>query len=309
MKYIIGMDGGGTKTNCVIADTEGNILYKCTGGPSNFLISGTESVSKVIFGLIEKCKFQLNINFSEIISILVGVTGGGRRTDLERLEKDFIFFSKSKGIEFEKILVESDARIALEGAFSGKPGSILISGTGSIMFGMDAGGNIQRVGGFGRFLGDEGSGYSLGQKGLATVAKEFDGRGEHSDITRLLNEKFNITSSEILITKVYRDNFNIASAAPLVLDAAANNDKIARRIIDEETGALISYINTMIKKIDQTVMNLAFIGGILTSDNIFSRTLREKIAEKYNNVNLIEAENPPEVGALLMIKRLLKENK
>ena len=307
MEYIIGMDGGGTKTNCVIADIEGNVLYKTIGGPSNFLISGTEEVSKVIFELVENCKSQLNINYSEIKFILIGVTGGGRRSDSERLEKSFISFSKLKGIEFENVLVESDARIALEGAFSGKPGSILIAGTGSIMFGKDEDGNIHRVGGFGRFLGDEGSGYSIGHKGLVAVAKEFDGRGEHSDITRLLNEKFSIASSESLISKVYKDNFNIASAAPLVIDAASSNDKIAVRIIDEETEALISYIETMVKKIDKPVLNISFIGGILLSDNFFSRTLRDKIAKILPNVILIEAENPPEVGALLMIKRLLKK--
>ncbi len=307
MKYYIGIDGGGTKTNCVIADAEGNILSKCTGGHSNFLIYGTDEVSQVIFELIQKCLSQLNLNFTDIGFILIGVTGGGRRTDAERLEKSLISFFKTKGIEFEKVLVESDARIALEGAFSGNPGSILIAGTGSIMFGKDPEGNIHRAGGFGRFLGDEGSGYSIGQKGLAAVAKEFDGRGEHSDITRLAGEKFNITSSEILITKVYKDNFNIASAAPLVLDAAVNNDKIALRIIDKESDGLILLIETMIKKLNQPVLNLAFIGGLLNSDNIFSRTLREKIAAKLPKVNLIEAENPPEIGALLMIKRLLKE--
>ncbi|MHB1688896.1 MAG: BadF/BadG/BcrA/BcrD ATPase family protein, partial [Ignavibacteriaceae bacterium] len=121
MKYIIGIDGGGTKTNCVIADFEGNILFECTGGPANFLIKGTEEASQIIFDLVEKCKSQMSINFSDIRIILVGAAGAGRRNDAERLEKNFISFSKTKGIEFEKVLVESDARIALEGAFAGKP--------------------------------------------------------------------------------------------------------------------------------------------------------------------------------------------
>ncbi len=83
-------------------------------------------------------------------------------------------------VPIKKFVVESDARVALEGAFSGNPGSILIAGTGSIMFGKDSKGNIHRVGGFGRILGDEGSGFHIARSGLTAVAKQFDGRGERT---------------------------------------------------------------------------------------------------------------------------------
>ncbi|MHB1687197.1 MAG: N-acetylglucosamine kinase, partial [Ignavibacteriaceae bacterium] len=233
--------------------------------------------------------------------------GAGRRNDAERLEKNFISFSKTKGIEFEKVLVESDARIALEGAFAGKPGSILIAGTGSIMFGKDANGNIYRIGGFGRFIGDEGSGYSIGKKGLAAVAKEFDGRINETAISELLKEKFKIHSGDILITEIYKNNFEIASAAPLVIKAAENGDAIAGKILDEESDELILHISAMIKKIGQTFLNLSFIGGTISSDNIFSKMLKEKIKTKLPQVNVISPEYSPAVGAVLMAKEILKK--
>ncbi len=100
----------------------------------------------------------------------------------------------------------------MEGAFSGKPGCILIAGTGSILFGKDKNGLMHRNGGFGRIIGDEGSGHSIGRKGLSAVAKELDGRGKSTLITKMLNKKYNISSASDLIINVYKNNFDIASS-------------------------------------------------------------------------------------------------
>jgi N-acetylglucosamine kinase-like BadF-type ATPase len=302
MKYLIGMDGGGTKTTSVITDLSGNKLYDCVGGPSNILTYSAETVSQNIFDLAEKCLSNIGAGFSDLQGIMVGAAGAGRRNDAERLEKSFISLAGSKGILFDKIAVESDARIALEGAFSGRPGSILISGTGSIILGKDAEGIIHRVGGFGRILSDDGSGYSIGRQALNAIAKEFDGRGEHTAITELAQINFNVLSPDILITKIYKENFDVASAALLVFAAAEDNDKVALEIIDKETDSLFLHISSMFKKLNQSGMELAFIGGIISNNNIFSRTLRNKISESFMNIILTEPENPPEIGAVLMIK-------
>ena len=307
MYYIIGMDGGGTKTHCIVTNGEGLKLYECNGSASNFLVIGTENVAETLFNLIEECKNHLNVEYSDFEAILIGSTGAGRRSDAEKLERDFNKYSQKAGVEFNIFRVESDARIALEGAFSGKPGSILIAGTGSIMFGKDANGNIHRVGGFGRFLGDEGSGYVIGRKGLVAVSKEFDGRGPATLISKQVDEKFGINSQEILITEIYKNNFDIASVAPIVLAAAEKNDDSALKIIDEETDELILHIRSITKKINQPVLNLAFIGGIISNDNIYSQTLRKKIKELLPTVNLKLPDFPPEMGAVLMAKELLNK--
>jgi len=305
MDYIIGMDGGGTKTHCIITNIEGQKLFECSGNASNFLVLGTEKVSETLYNLVLKCTNHLKINNEDIKVILIGSTGAGRLNDAKKLETDFINYVKGKGIEFNLFRVESDARIALEGAFSGKPGSILIAGTGSIMFGKDSKGNIHRVGGFGRFLGDEGSGYVIGKKGLAAVSKEFDGRGKTTLISKLIADKFKIESSEILITEIYKNNFDIASAAPLVLAAAENGDGAALKIIDEETNELMLHIKSMQAKINQPKLDLVFIGGLITNENIYSRTFRSKIESEMKNVNVKGPDFPPEMGAVLMAKEIL----
>ena len=306
MDYIIGIDGGGTKTHCLISNLDGSTVHECYGGPSNFLVQGIEPVSENLFNLINSGLSSANISADEIKIVLLGTTGAGRRTDAERLEKGFTEYLTKHKIKLNLFRVESDARIALEGAFSGKPGSILIAGTGSIMFGKDALNNIHRVGGFGRYLGDEGSGYILGKKGLVAVSKEFDGRGQKTLISELLKEKFKIDSPEILITEIYKNNFDIASVAPLVIDAAEKNDELALKIIENETDELVLHISTMYTKVNEKILRTAFIGGIIIHKNIYSDTLRNKIADKLIKVIVTAAENSPAMGAVLMAKQLLK---
>ncbi|MCJ7553853.1 MAG: hypothetical protein MUO34_08205 [Ignavibacteriaceae bacterium] len=304
MKYLIGMDGGGTKTKFILTDPDLNPIYETTGGPSNFLMLGNEKVSETILDLIKDCVEHKKIFYDDIEGIVLGTTGGGRRSDAEPLENDIIQYAKSQKITLKNFRVESDARIALEGAFSGKPGSILIAGTGSIMFGKDAKGEIHRVGGFGRFLGDEGSGYRIGQRGLNAVAKDFDGRGNKTLIAELISKKFSISSSEILITEIYKNNFDIASAAPIVLEAAEQNDKEAIKILESETDELVLHISSMKDKLNEKILYVALIGSLLTKENYYSFMFKEKVVKKFDDVVIKEAENPPEIGAVLMAKQL-----
>lgn len=307
MKYFIGIDGGGTKTKCILADENLNIIYQTTGGPSNFLMLGNEKVSETLFQLVKECLEQNNVILDNVGMILLGTTGGGRRNDAESLEKYFIEYFQSKSSQKIRFKVESDARIALEGAFSGNAGSILIAGTGSIMFGKDKFGNIHRVGGFGRFIGDEGSGFRIGQRGLNAVSKEYDGRGIKTLISKFLYDQFSIKSPEELITEIYKNNFDIASIAPLVIKAAEQKDEIAINIIETESDEIILHIDAMRKKLNENKMNLSFIGSLLTNENFYSYLVKEKIVVKFDDVIIREAENPPEFGAVLMAKSFYKD--
>ncbi len=193
----------------------------------------------------------------------------------------------------------------MEGAFRGKPGCILIAGTGSILFAKDKNGLMHRNGGFGRMIGDEGSGYSIGRKGLAVVAKELDGRGKSTLITKMLNKKYSISSASDLIINVYKNNFDIASMAEIVLAAADKNDATALQILNEEADELLLHINAMMKKMKVKKLDIAFSGSLIANKNIYSDLLRKKIDDKYSSVKIIEPDNTPVIGAILLAKELL----
>jgi N-acetylglucosamine kinase-like BadF-type ATPase len=300
INYIIGIDGGGTKTECVLSDSKFNIIDTSFGEASNFLVFGIDKVNKRLYELINRCLKKNKLKFENLSAIIIGTAGAGRIKDAENLRSSFIKFLKSKKINFKNFYVFSDARIALEGAFSGKPGSILIAGTGSIMFGKDKVGKIHRVGGFGRLIGDEGSGYSLGRKGLNAVSKELDGRGKKTEITKLIRKKYKIQSADDLIISVYREKLDIASVVPLVLKAAGKKDAIASKIINEETGELIFHIKAMYEKLNQKILEVSFIGGIVENKNTFSDLLRKKINKELPKIIVTKPQKQPAFGALLL---------
>lgn len=305
MKYLIGMDGGGTKTKCLLTDINLNPVYETTGGPSNFLVIGLDKVSNTIFELIEKCAAETKISYDDIDALVLGTTGGGRRSDAKILEDQIVKDALAKGVTIKNFRVESDAVIALEGSFSGKPGSILIAGTGSIMFGKDDAGEIHRVGGFGKFIGDEGSGSTIGKKGLNAAARYFDGRSKHTRIADLIEQEFAISSSEILITEVYRNNFNVASVAPLVFEAAESGDVIAQSLLENETNELLLHITAMKEKLKMPILNISLVGSLLTNPNYYSYLFNEMVVRKFDDVKIKEAEHSPEFGAVLMAKQFI----
>jgi len=304
MKYLIGIDGGGTKTKYVATDITGKPIYETSGGPSNFLIHGLLKVSENIFNLLTDCIKNLNCDFNDLTCIVLGTAGAGRKEDAEKLKNHLIKFAKG---QIKKIYVESDARIALEGAFPKKPGSILISGTGSIMLGKDVEGNIHRVGGFGRQIGDEGSGYSIGKKGLEVISKFYDERCKNTSLVKVISDEFKINSDQELINAVYKNNFDIASLAQHVINAAERDDEKCKKIIDEEAEELILHVQAMREKLKLKKMELSFSGSIITNDNYLSKMLRKKITERFNDVLIKEPEQSPVMGAILIAKELVNK--
>lgn len=304
MKYLIGIDGGGTKTDSAITDLSGNIIHQTTGKASNFLVVGIEEAVENIFALIEENLFKLEGDFADVKQIVIGVAGAGRKEDAQLLEKSFKDYADQQGIHFKGVKVVSDAHIALEGAFPNSAGCILIAGTGSILFGKDEKGIIHRVGGFGRLIGDEGSGYSIGRKALNAVSKESDGRGEATLISELLNAKMNSSSSTSIINKVYNDKLDVASVAKIVIEAAEEGDPIAEDILDEEADELVLHIKSLMNKIQTDNLNVAFSGSLIDNKNFYSDLLKQKIKSTLPNVKVVKPASTPVSGAILFAKRL-----
>lgn len=267
-QYFLGFDGGATKISAVTLNLEKEVVAEEVGKPANFQIMGIEQASINILEVTESILGKLNADFSQVKAMYLGLAGTGRKSDAEKMLNGFVNLLVVKKYPVPKIQVGSDAIAALEGAFGGKAGMIFIGGTGSILFAKEADGEMQRVGGWGRFIGDEGSGYALGRSCLTAIAKEFDGRGKKTNLTHLLGDKKNIYSPESLISAVYQNNFDVASAAPIVIEAAEKGDEVALEIVMVNTDELMLHISAMLKKLKKP-LPLVLVGSILSSDNIF----------------------------------------
>ncbi len=307
MDYLIGVDGGGTKTHGIIADIEGKVIAESMASSSNFQMLGVEPVAKLLVNLIYELVEKAKCEVSDVKLAVLGLTGAGREKDREKIHTAIINYSKDQNLQIPEIIIETDARIALEGALMGQPGIILIAGTGSVMFARDINGEIHRVGGWGRFIGDEGSAFVIGREALRAVAKCVDGRGEETILKKMIFEKFGIIDLMQIVSGIYSGEFDIAKVAPVVMEAAELGDRVAKKILDDACDELISHVRAMIKKANfGDKINLVLLGGVLQNENYLSRNLRYRIKNELSNVNLLEPLSSPAYGAIVYAKNYLK---
>jgi len=302
----IGIDGGGTKTKCVLADDNLKIISSAEGKASNPLAVGFDNSTEVLTKLIKQVLSKKKS--AKDISIVAGIAGCGREAHAQHLKVFLENELKKHGINFESLKIVSDAEIAFEGALGGKCGALLIAGTGSILLGKNNKGDFFRTGGYGKIIGDEGSGFSIGRKGLNAVAKYLDGRGEKTILAEYLMKEFGIKNKNDLITSVYSKDFDIACTAKFVINSAGKGDKVCRQILNEEIEELILHIKAFQKEINEKKYTLSLSGSLLTNKNFYSQEFKREIAKQLKGIKIKRAKYPPEIGAVILAKKTFLTN-
>lgn len=299
-KYIIGMDGGGTKTIGILADQDGNIINRETGDSSNLQAIGGEKLEQNISELVEKLKMKTGTNDINISHLYAGLAGAGRQTDREKIYKILQSHNLS-----ERITIDTDASAALTGAFAGAPGIILISGTGAICFGKGDDGQLVRCGGWGYLLGDEGSGYFIGQQAIIASLKHHDGRGRETKLKELIEKRYQLTCIDNIISQIYSgkiDRTEIASLAPLVFEANIKGDIAAREIITSagsELGKLVAAVSLKMGLKGKKI-RAALIGSIFNQRNVLRPLMEEQVKNISQDVQFIDPRFEPAVGSVIL---------
>ncbi len=309
MKIFIGIDGGGTKTECLVTEENFKTLYTSVHKPTNLTSLGTAAVSQIITEIVEESFSKISRDEISEVSIVAGLAGAGRIDECEKLKNHLLQSLSNRYRKKFFISIVTDAVIALEGALSGRAGAILIAGTGSILFGKDVNDNFFRVGGFGKILGDEGGGYSIGRKALQFFSHTLDGRKTKSQLDKLISDTFHISDSNTLIKKVYSGNIEIQELAPLVIKAAEENNIDAIKILEVESDELIKHIQAFLDLLKSKTMEISFIGSLISTENFYSTLLKEKIKNHFPHIKILNAEHPPEYGAILLSKKNYESGK
>ena len=187
---VFGADGGGTKTLGVLADVSGTELARMQVGPGNPNVAGVDAAARNLLELIGGCCEIARRSPQEIGAAVFGLAGVGSHEVRGSLDDALHLLAVPRGWSSLPMFLETDARIALEGAFGGGAGIVLIAGTGSNVIGKLPAGDVVSVGGWGRTLGDEGSGYAIGLDAARAVAREIDGRGNAPRLRALLADRF-----------------------------------------------------------------------------------------------------------------------
>lgn len=295
--FFIGIDSGGTKSELVITDAKNNIIHKISYKAFHYSVHGKEKVSCHLKDIITNSIKEKKLDLKNCRGICIGLAGVRETEDKNELQKHLI-----KLLGYKNILIESDSNIALFGAFEGKDGLILICGTGSILIGV-INKKFFRIGGWGRIIGDYGSGYDIGRCAIKHLVSEYDKRKRLSKLSQAIENEFSINKLNIL-KHVYQNNFHLQNLVPLVLEYSGQKDKDAQKIIDDAVDELLNHFKIFFKATKyKRKINVAFSGSILENENILSDKLKKKIKRNFNNINLVNKIHTPEEGAILLAKK------
>ena len=297
MIHVLGIDAGGTKTVCQLADGEGTILAEARGPGANLQAVGELEVEKVLHQVMEDSLAERDVLPD---AICLGIAGVDRPDDAA------VVRAIMRRIGYKaRVLVVNDALVALESGAPGQPGIVIISGTGSISYGRNAEGMAARSGGWGYVLGDEGSGYWIGRAALRAVLREADQRGKATALTPLLLHHFAVDRPQGLIHEVYHTNLKpaaIGALAQCVHQAFALGDEVAIGILRGAANELESAAVSVARRLDLTGERFPFIlaGGIFKAVPWLNEELSRRlpIVAPGSSVRLLDRE--PATGAVLL---------
>jgi N-acetylglucosamine kinase-like BadF-type ATPase len=293
MLYVLGIDAGGTKTRALLTDESERVLGAADGGGANLKTHGELEVEKVLHKVVEEAEAQAGVHPD---AVALGIAGADRPKDQALLR------GLLRRIGFKsRVVVTNDARIAFVAGSSLRVGLALVCGTGSIAWGRSAAGEVARAGGRGWHVGDEGSGFWIGERAIRSVLRAVDGRGRPTTLGPALLEHFGVADIDGLISAVYDDDYprhRVAVFAGQVETAAAAGDAVAAEILESAAAELALAARTVVARLDleRAPYDVILSGGTFAALPRLRTTVSQRLATANARVALLEVE--PAVGAV-----------
>jgi len=306
MCYILGIDGGGTKTTAIVSDEKGNILGTGSSGGSNYQTVGIYNAMSSLRAALEMAVANSGLEICRFKSACIGLAGVGRETDRALLIPEI-----NKLIPTDNIILEHDAAIALAGATACQPGVVVLSGTGSMAFGMNRFGERQRAGGWGNILGDEGSAYYIGRRALAAACKAYDHRGPQTALLDKLLWELKLAYFTDIVKKIYTEMSSpqaIASIAPWVSELAESGDSISIGILKDAAKELAIMAKAVITRLnmENEEFKVAISGSVFKAGSLILSPFTESIKSIAPKSEIIKPKYDAAMGAVLMAIHSMK---
>jgi glucosamine kinase len=261
--YYLGIDGGGSKTTCVVGD-ELSVLATALSGPSNITRVGETRARESLHDAIGQACSAAKIDLRQVQRACVGVAGAGYEQIASAVRK--IIAEVIVG----EIEVVGDMQIALQAALGTGPGVIVIAGTGSIAYGRDARGRAARAGGWGFAISDEGSAHWIGHTAVAAVLRMADEAAEDRNVPQmssLFRELKSIWAVDSLeqLARTANSSPDFATLLPGVLAATNAGDELARQVLQQAGRELAQLAGIVVRRLfveEDALIPLAMGGGV-----------------------------------------------
>ena len=300
-RLIIGVDGGGTKTDAVLAsvgpDGRFDILGRGRSGASNMRLAGRDEA--------------LSSLGEAIGAATEGVLTGGRKADIAVLglagsefpdiQSQIRQWAEDGGL-CHRVEILNDAEPVLAAGTPDRWGVALVVGTGSVAIGQLPDGKRITKGGWGHWYGDHGSGYDLGASALGAVSEAEDGMGAETELSARMLEHFQLHNPRMIIQKLYASGnvrARIAATAPVVIAAAEAGDIVAHRIVERCAGDLVWLVTAVTCDLEiEQPYPLALSGGVICRHPSYRARLESRLHAVNPAPGPIEPVPDPVLGCL-----------
>jgi N-acetylglucosamine kinase-like BadF-type ATPase len=305
MEYFLGVDGGASSTACAVATGDGAIVGIGQAGPSNHILAegGRERARAAVSESVGRALAASGLGAVEFRAAQFGMTGINRDTEQARV------FASVAGdaVKMAMVRIDHDAVVARAGALAGRPGVIVIAGTGSVAFGEDPTGRQARAGGWGYVFGDEGSGFWIGCGAVRAALHARDGTGERTVLLERLPDVAGMAVGEIPMA-FYEGRLprpRIAALSPVVSRAAEERDPVAMRLIDGAAAALARLVAAVISQLrwPEGPVAVGPVGGVFDAGRTILRPLGDALARTAPAAVLVPPRLAPAAGAVLLAMR------
>jgi len=298
--YFLGIDGGGSKTTCVVGDEVAE-LARVTTGPSNINRVGETRARESLHEAIRQACDAAGIDPRQVQRACLGVAGVGNEEIANAVRK------LAAEIMPAEIEVVGDMQIALEAAFGGGPGVIVIAGTGSIAYGRDAQGKTARAGGWGFAVSDEGSAHWIGRSAVAAMLRAIDrsaelrGVPEASPLWREVKAAWKLPSLEALVREA-NSNRDFALLFPAVMAAADAGDELAEQVLMQAGRELAQLVTIITRALfgenGAVTVPLGMVGGVFAHSAQVRKVFLDEAAKLDSRIAVNPQIIDPVAGAL-----------
>jgi glucosamine kinase len=300
---VLGVDAGGTKTVCQLADDEGRVLAEVRGPSAHLPSLGPSGVEAVLGELIGRA---LAGQPGRPTAICLGMSGVDQPREAEAIRRVL----GSIG-QHAQALVVNDALIALEAGAPGQPGVVVIAGTGSIAYGRDAAYRATRTGGWGYVLADEGSGFWLGRQALRAVVRAADRRGRPTALTARVLAHYGVARPKDLAREIYHGGVKpsaIAKLAAHVEAAASEGDAVAVHILEVAAAELALMAESVVGRLALSAGPIVLAGGIFRAAPRLADALTKELGKRVPAAPVRQLNVEPAYGAVRLALALAAGN-
>ncbi len=307
--YVLGVDGGGTKTLAVVANSEGEVVGVGRSGTTNFQAVGQVAATAELGLAIDNALKSAGIKPKDVQYSAYGICGADRESDFDTVAQ-----CVEPNDPASESLLCNDTTLALKAGAPDLLGVAMIAGTGSNCIGFNKAGEQVKVGGLGEFSGDKGSASDIGEEGLIASMRSLDGRNPPTILVEMYEKALEVEHLYDVFEFYYPDSYRPVKPgdyAPLVFKAASLGDKVALKILKDaashQAHTALTACKRLYKKNDS--FSLVFGGTVFQKAKpaIQIETISERVKKRYPNVKIVTLRDEPVLGALWFALDLLHD--